>query len=321
MIYVIYGKDSALIKTKIKLLKNKIIKNEEEYEIIKLDGEEITDSDLLQECNSYSLMFNKKFIIVNNSFFLTSAKKTKKIKFTDKTLKFLQNLNEDVVLLFTFCGEYKINSSFKITKLIQEKGNILECKNLTSQQWNKYIKESFKKVDIKISDEAVNEFSIRIDNNFDIFNNEFNKLIALDKKIINKDDVINITSKSLNDDIFSFIDNLLINNKDKSLEILQNLIDLKVEPVGMIFLLTRAFIYYDMLIYLNDVKKANYKDIASITGYPIFAVLNSLKILKKVNKNCIKKALSDLYELDRAIKHLEIDPNYGLEMFIINFCL
>lgn len=91
-----------------------------------------------------------------------------------------------------------------------------------------------------------------------------------------------------------------------------------IDPVSLISIFTNQLILLDKSLYLNK-KGLSYGTIASELGENPYVVMKNLNNFKNVDRSLIKDALKKLYDLDRSIKHSEINKYYGFELFLINF--
>ncbi len=117
MVYVIYGTNEYLINQKIKELANgNIINYDLEFDSLK---------DILFDASMISLLDEKKYIVVNNPYFLTMAKEGEPVIDTTILEDYLNNINPCTILIFKYYKE-KIMETKKITKLLKNKGIFFE---------------------------------------------------------------------------------------------------------------------------------------------------------------------------------------------------
>ena len=158
-------------------------------------------------------------------------------------------------------------------------------------------------------------------NNYDVTMNEVNKLILYydEPTYIKTEDVLNIVSKSLNNNNFLLVDAIVENDLEKSLNLLKDLKILKVEPTVLISLIARDFrIMLNVKNLLNNNKRE-------------YEIMNELKLqdwqleryLKKVFPYKLKELeniILKLAQIDLDIKSGKIDKYIALELFILDIC-
>ena len=155
----------------------------------------------------------------------------------------------------------------------------------------------------------------------DITINEVNKIMLYYNEpcYIKNKDVENIISKSINTNNFLFVDAVVDNNLEKSLELYQDLKIMKVEPSVLIALLVRD---YRIMLNIKTMLQENKRE------YEIMNEVGLLdwqfdKYLNKIFPYKIKELESiilKLSDLDYNIKSGKIDRYIGLELFILDMC-
>lgn len=319
MAYIVFGSQQLMVKKQIKKCISDIFKDDKNYEVLHFDSTKITEDELLSECEQFSLYGDKKVIIVENSGFLTAERNSNKFEYTDSLVKYLKNENPSTILIFSVIYNKKLDSRNKIYKVIDENGKIIVCKDLTEKEWPEQVSLYFKKKNISITQDAVDEICRRCSGDFGVFINESNKLILYKQNNITIDDVKEIVAMPLFNNVFEIQNNLLHKNKEKAIQIFREIQFSKdVDPVSLISIFVNQLILLDKLLYLNK-KGLSYGSIASELGENPYIVMKNLNNFKGVDRKLIKSALKKLYELDRAIKHSEINKYYGFELFLINF--
>ncbi len=319
MAYIVFGSQQLMVKKQVKKCISDYFKDDTNYEVLHFDSSKITEDELLSECEQFSLCGDKKVIVVENSNFLTAERDASKFAYTDSLVKYLKNENPSTILIFSVIYSKKLDSRNKIYKIIDESGKIIICKDLTEKEWPQQVALFFRKKNLSISDEAIDEICRRCSGDFGVFINESNKLTLYKKGNITLEDVKEIVPMPLFNNIFDIQNNLLNNNKEKAIGIFREIQSSKdVDPVSLISIFTNQLILLDKILYLNK-KGLNYGTIASELGENPYVVMKNLNSFRKVKPEVIKNALSKLYVLDRAIKHSEINKYYGFELFLINF--
>lgn len=319
MAYIVFGSQQLMVKKQIKKCISDIFKENKNYEVLHFDSTKITENELLSECEQFSLYGDKKVIIVENSGFLTTERNSNKFEYTDSLVKYLKNENPSTILIFSVIYNKKLDSRNRIYKVIDENGKIIVCKDLTEKEWPEQVSLYFKKKNISIAQDAVDEICRRCSGDFGVFINESNKLILYKQNNITIDDVKEIVAMPLFNNVFEIQNNLLHKNKEKAIQIFREIQFSKdVDPVSLISIFVNQLILLDKLLYLNK-KGLSYGSIASELGENSYIVMKNLNNFKGVDRKLIKSALKKLYELDRAIKHSEINKYYGFELFLINF--
>ena len=107
---------------------------------------------------------------------------------------------------------------------------------------------------------------------------------------------MNITTKTVDIDIFHLIDNIILNHKEQALESYYEMLKMGEEPIKIIVMLANQF---------------------RILGQKKFTLEKSLEKGRNISEEKIIKNIKALANLDLAIKSGRIDKNIGLELFIL----
>ena len=319
MAYIIFGSQQLMVRKQIKKCISDIFKDDKNYEVLHFDSTKITEGELLNECEQFSLCDDKKVIVVENSNFLTAERDSNKFEYSDSLIKYLKNENPSTILIFSVIYNKKLDSRNKVYKTIDENGKIIVCKELTEKEWPEQVSLYFKKKNVSITQDAIDEICRRCSGDFGVFINESNKLILYKQDKITLEDVKEVVAMPLFNNIFEIQNNLLHKNKETAIQIFREIQFSKdVDPVSLISIFTSQLILLDKSLYLNK-KGLSYGTIASELGENPYVVMKNLNSFKNIDRSLIKEALKKLYDLDRAIKHSEINKYYGFELFLINF--
>lgn len=309
MFYLIYGTEDFLINQEL----NKIIKenNIDNIDINKYDLTETPLKNIIDDAFTLSLFSNNRFTVVYNSYIFTGS--TSNQKQDTKILE--QYLEKDFKNIVVFIvNSDNLDSRKKIVSLIKEKGKVIECNK--NYNINKIVKKMFG--NYNIDDTDILFLIDRVGQNLDILNQEINKLkIYKDRDInITRDDIINVTVKTIDIDIFNLIDNIVLKRKDKALESYYEMIKRGEEPIKIIIMLANQF----RLIYqVKNLKSKGVSifDMITILGKKKYPIELALKKANNFTNKQLIKIISDLSDLDYNIKSGKIDKNIGLELFII----
>lgn len=309
MIYIMYGTESFIKDQNIKKILSEMDKNS----IIKYDLNINNIEEIINEALTVSLFSFKKAIVIYNSDIFTAKKNTIEHNIS-RFEQYLENPNSNTIMLFITDSE-KLDERKKITKLIKNNGQIINCNNCNNHK--NVILSLFK--DYEINDECISLLIDRVGNNLDIINKEIEKIISFkdDNKKITKEDILNITSKNLQPDLFLFIDNIVSKNIEKSMLIYNDLLIYNEEPIKIIVMLSNQF----RLIYQTKLLMQR--------GYDLTYIANELNIHPYRVKLALEKGrlytldtllyyIEKLADLDYEIKTGQIDKKIGFELFILN---
>lgn len=303
MIYVVYGKEDYLVDEKVKELTVNPIMYDLEFDNLK---------DILFDASMMSLLDEKKYIVVNNPFFLSMAKEGDVNIDTSILEDYLNNINPNTVIVFKYYRD-KIMESKKITKLLKNKGifyefNSFDAKDVVKKNFDGY----------KISNECINLLIDRVGDNTSILINEIEKLktYKYDTKEITKDDILEI-NKYEEIDFFKFIDHIINKEKNLALNEYFDLLNQKEEPIKILIVIASKIRLMYQVKVLSE-KGFTVNDIANKLEMKSYPVQLAGVAAKKYSKEKLLNTLINIGELDENIKTGKVVPVNALELFIIN---
>ena len=306
MIYLLYGSKSFNIKKEIE----KIKKEFNPINISKYDLTTNTLKEAIEDANTISLFEEKKLIICENALIFTRGYNTE----SEILEEYLKNPNPNTTIIFINNHE-SIDGVKKITKEIKKVGTVLEFNN--NYNPHDLIKKELK--NYKISQANINMIIDRVGNNPLIIENEINKikLYKNDDLTITDQDIINITTKTVDVDIFKLIDYIITNNKDKALELYHEMLKINEEPIKIIILLASQFriMYQAKELLKQGMMK---KDIASTLKIHPYRIELAIKNSQNYESKTLLKYLNYLADLDINIKTGKVNKDLALELFILN---
>lgn len=312
MIYLFYGIEDYLIQKEIDSIKQK--NNIEEISISRYDLTNTNIEKIIEDCEMNSMFTDKKVIIVNNSYMFTGQSKKGQIEQNLEALeKYLNNPNIDTLLIFISDSE-KLDERKKIVKLIKQKGIVKEFNTTTNI--NNIVKSFFN--DYKISDSSITKLINRVGNNLPLLEEEAEKLKLYkdDIKEINDEDILKITNKNVDLDIFKLIDNIIMKNKKVATETYNEMIKYGEEPIKMLIMIASQIrlMYQTKLLYKKGYTE---KDSASLLGIHPYRVKLATEKGRKYTESDLLMYLDNLADLDSKIKQSNVDKKMAIELFIL----
>jgi len=312
MIYLLYGIQKFLINKKIKEIIN--INKIDKYNIDYFDLEKNSLKEIIESANTISLFSDKKVIIVENCYLFTGISKKTEEKEINILNQYINNINSNTILIFCVESE-KLDSRKKIVTNIKKAATIIEFNELINLEQD--IKELFSPYIIDYN--TIKYLIDRVGNDMNVINNEIKKIKTYKNEdlIIKKEDILDLTYKNINTDIFYLLDNILNNNKESAIESYNEMLKLGEEPIKILVMLANQFrlIYQVKELYKKGNRDYEIMDILEQKQYTI------KKASERINKYSSEQLLDyilELSNLDINIKSGLIDKNIALELFILN---
>jgi len=311
MLYLFYGLETFLIENEIKkvLAHHKI----DEINISHYDLNETLINDIIDDASTISLFSENKAIIINDSYIFTGTTKNNIEQNIELLEQYLKNYNPNTVMIFVANSD-KLDERKKIVKLIKEIGTIKKIEK--SNNLEKIVKEMFDNYNINFSD--INLLIDRVGKDLGLLNQEITKIKTFKDKDLNvtTEDIINLTNKNIDTDIFQFIDYIINKNKAKALEIYYELLKINEEPIKIIVMIANQI---RIMYQTKELYKKGYteKDIASNLDIHPYRIKLALEKSREYESSKLLNYLNELADLDINIKSGLIDKKLGLELFIL----
>ena len=324
MIYLINGKQNIRLKSQMKNIVKKSLKEIDPMNFVKFDASLTLIQEIISEANYMPLGYDFKAVIVDSPYFLMKEKGRNKIESEQdyQSLKdYLANPNPDCDLIFLVnTNENEIDKKNEIYQLIEKNGQIVTLTEPKQEQWNDVVKHYFleKWPSVKIDSDAVNELARRTEGDYaSLFNN--GSKLALYTDHIRFDDVTLMVTRPLEENSVLLFNYLIDERNMDAVALYRDLKSSNVEPVTLISMIANQFRLLNRVSFLAR------------HGYDPDGIAKELninpiraKILRKnsfvISQKRIVKTLEDLYQLDWQIKSGQIsDRYYSFELFLINF--
>lgn len=305
MVYLLYGTNDFAIQKEIE----KITKDFDKMNISKHDLTEDDIKDVISDAETFSMFADNKVVIAENATIFTSS--------GSGDLEILENylahINPNTILIFTV-NEEKVDERKKITKKIKKDYKLISFNQ--NETPNSLVRNLLNGYNITSSN--INLLIDRVGTNPLILENEVNKIkLYKDDKTVTKEDILNLTTKRPEIDIFKLIDDIVMKNKDEALEIYNEMLKVNEEPLKIVILLASQF---RLMYQAKELAKKGYseKNISEVLKVHPYRVKLALQKGKKYKAETLLNYLSVLADIDIAIKTGKTDKNLALELFLLN---
>ncbi len=314
--YLIVSETNYFIKEKLKEL-SKGIDN-----IITFNLEENKLEEVLEEASYFSMFSEEKIIIVKNASFFGTTKKgetNKNKEDIEKLEKYLENPNPTVKLVFIYNGV--ADTKKKIYNYFQNNKTLFTQNKMTKTEMKNELLKVVNSHGYKIEDKSLWYIINNSLNNLDIAINEINKIMLYynKKSLISYQDVLNMTSKTSEENNFKLVDSIVTRDLENALRLLEESKIYKVEPSNIISLLYREFkLMLATLLY--EEKKCSNNEIASnlkLAPWQLDKVHNNLRLYKKWE---IEDEIKYLSQMDYFYKSGLINRDVVLINYIFHIC-
>lgn len=227
MIYLVYGQDSYRAKEKLEQVA-------QDFPRRRLVGKEELSQDNWQSqlADQQSLFGEKTLLVFDNVLDLSISQRLGEL------CDWLQSCDSSQKIAFRQSGD--VDKRLKITKWLLNQAQVFEFKPLRVNELRAWINEHLGKNEIE--KEAVGKLIEFHGHNLWYLKNELNKLTQFTGgREITLENVLSLSSRTAEENIFDFVDALSYQNKTKAARLLDNLIS-EGQEVGYLFaMMVRQF--------------------------------------------------------------------------------
>ena len=322
-VYLISSNSFHLMEDELK----KILKDNP-YTSFDLNAVELDD--VLEEASYFSLFDDKKYMVVKNAqIFGASKRKSKEdesseeekvSKKDEKLLQYLNEPNENTVLIFTING--KADTKKKICKVIKDRYKFIQLDDLKPKEIYSRVEKALKDSGYKLDNSNTGYYIVNNALNiYDLAINEVEKIKLYygNGCTVKYDDVVNIVSKNIEDNNFKFIDTVISKDIKEAFKMYDDLMIQKVEPIMLMSMLAKEV--RNMLLVKKMIKSKNKKDMMEVLGLRFdFQIDKLITNSYSFSEERLESYLVLLSDLDYKIKRGKISNKLALEMFIMDIC-
>jgi len=306
--YLIESNDYIVITKKINeiLLKNKL-SNEN---MIKYDMLETSIAAVIEELDTYNFLSDRKVVVCENSFFLSSSKAKTNVEWDLSLLKKYVISPNPVNILILICD--KLSTKNEIKELVATNIEIVN----TNISLEAIIKEELKNYNVSNATiKYLMDYSLN-DNERVLNEVEKLKLYKLDDKVITNDDIDDIVVRSYDDDIFDLVNAVIKRNKFLAFDIYKRLIVNDRDVTGIIGSIANNI----RNMYISKIlikERLSNEAIAERLGVKAGAIYIALENGRGFSETKLLSLLNELADLDYSLKTTSSNAGTLFELFLL----
>lgn len=233
-IYYLHGNEAYLYQHLLTTIKSQLA-SKSTFDLSQFDLNESSLTDILDEAESYSFLADYRLILVNNAQFNTNKDASKQTKLEiERFMSYLAEPNHQSILVF-HQSEAQIDQRKKIFKTLDKEAKLLELSAMKEQDVETYVKGYLQNASFQLSKEAFLELLARSQYNLTIVMHEIEKLgiYAQPGQSLGVDLIRQLVPRTLESNVFELTDAVLNGRAEKAIQIYQDLLQLKSEPIAL----------------------------------------------------------------------------------------
>ncbi|AOR22968.1 DNA polymerase III subunit delta [Clostridium taeniosporum] len=319
--YIFCGLDEEIIKDSINSILNKTISNDKDnLNLIKIDGMKTNFDDIMNACETFPLMSEKKVVIVYRANFLKDKSDEASNKLYKKILEYASDMPPYTILIMYYLFNDKREKPNKNKKLnsLDKLINVVYCDKLRRDTYIKKINDIFKLKKKNIGRIELMYFAEKVQNNFDIIKREVDKLISYTSgREITKKDIDMLISSNGEEDVFDLVELIAQRKIERAMDVMKDILYKSDQHMLIISNIQRHFVkLYDIKSGLRQGKRVS--DFIKELRLPQFVCE---KLIGQSNK-FTEKQLSELVKLcvntENNLKSSGVDKTMEMELLLVN---
>lgn len=299
---------------------NKYLQTEkDDFNFIKFNLYETEITPIIEETLTMPFFSDKKVILVKNAYVFTGEKVTKELsQNTDQLIEFLEKYDGDNLIIFEVY-QNKLDERKKLTKTLKKNGQLKKVEQMSEEEIKKWIQSKLNENFKDIKQDALNMFIELTGVNFNIVSQELDKLMLFlgDRPTINKDDVHQIINRSLEQNVFLLTEYIQKRQKNKAIQLVKDLINMKEEPIKLLALITSNYRLYYQCKILSQ-KGYSGQQIAKTVNVHPYRVKLALGQVRHYQLEDLLNIINSCAETDYKLKSSYMDKHLILELFILS---
>lgn len=301
-LYLFYGEEDFLIEGAVNLLVGHAIdQSSRSFNLDILYGGDVDVRDVVSHASLFPMMAERRAVVVRDADKLVTSELSREI-----LLRYLEHPLPSTILVFIM---ETVDMRLTIFKAFQERGVVVEFKQLYENQIPDWIAKRVEKFGRRITPEACQLMQAHVGKSLREIHNEIEKLFVYvgEKKVIEVGDVAAVVGMSRMYNVFELQKAIGQGNLAWSIEIVEHMLDAGELPLGIIVMLTWYFQKLWVLPSLQKQVRSEYELASALHVSPYF-IKEYIAAARRFPPSHIEHAFTALLEADATLKSTQEDP-------------
>ncbi|MFC7372517.1 DNA polymerase III subunit delta [Fictibacillus iocasae] len=317
-LYLISGTEDHIINEALSAFSASLGEGEKDFNYSVYDYYDTPIQTVVEDAETMPFIGERRIVILKNAIFLTGAKDKSKVEHHFPA--FEAYINEPVeYTVFVIVAPYeKLDERKKIVKLLKKEAQVMPAAPLSVDEARKWMRQKAASLSITIENDATELLLVRLGANLASLRSEIEKmaLYAGEHGTVTKETVEQLVPKTLDDDIFGLVDDIVKGQNEEALRTMYDLLKQNYEPIQILALVARQF---RIIFGVKELSKKGYgeKQMASALKIHPYAAKLALRQAGKFNEKSLRMLLDRLAECDYEMKTGKMDKVLILELLIV----
>lgn len=308
-IYLLYGEEAYLRKQYRDKMKEALADAGDTMNNHYYEGKDTRIEEIIDLAETLPFFADRRVIVIENSGWFQKG--------GDKMAEYLAGIPETTYFVFV---ETQIDKRSKIYKAVNKLGRVAEFAPQDEQTLKRWILGMLKKEGKNITAADLQFLLERTGTGMANIKTEMEKLLCytMNQSEITREDIEEICTKQVQNQIFDMINAIADRNQKRALELYYDLLTLKEPPMRILALIGRQFNY---LLQVKELRKKGYSSqmISEKTGLHSFVVGKYAKQAEKFKTKELREALEACVEADENVKTGKMNDVMSVEILICKY--
>lgn len=309
-IYLLFGEEAYLKKQYKEKLKNAMVSPDDTMNYAYYEGKGINVNEVIDLAETLPFFAERRLIVLENTGLFKSA--------SPELADYIKESMPDTTSLVFV--ETEIDKRGKLYKAVQTKGRAVELGRQDENTLIRWVANLARQEQKEMSEKTVRFFLEKVGTDMENIQKELEKLFCfcMEKDGITADDVEEICTTQITNQIFDMVNAVADKQQKKALGYYYDLLALKEPAMRILFLLTRQF---KLLLEVKVMDKKGYgrKEIAEKVGLHPFVVGKYQTQAKAFTESELRQIMEDSVETEEAVKTGRLADVLGVELFFMKY--
>lgn len=318
-LYLLYGSETYLIEDIIQRIMSQALSTEEqEFNLSKFDMNEHSVELAVEEAYTFPFMGGHRVVFLNDAYFFSTQKNSNKIEHDlSKLVSYIEHPAPETIFIIKAPYE-KLDERKKLVKSMKKQATVMEARPLEEKELRQWMVEKASDYHVQFNSSAQDRLLTLTGADLMIMASEIKKLAihAGEGQIVTQENVDDLVTRSLEQDIFALVDGVVKANVHQALKIYKDLLKQKEAPLKIMALMVRQF---RILYQVKQLIQQGYSEkiIASQLKLHPYVVKLAARQIQKFRDEELLRLIDQLADLDFKIKTGHMNDELGVELFLL----
>jgi DNA polymerase-3 subunit delta len=318
-IYICSGTESYIKNEFIERLLEQLVEPEHrEMAVVRFDTGETSLDSIIEEAGTLPFLVPQKIVLVRDSILFASGKESNRIEHRpEQLLAYMEQPSETTVLVFIVPHE-KLDERKKLVKTAKSKDYVIAFTSLQPEELLQWVLKRVTSQGRSMDKRAAEELLRRVGTDMHSLAAEVDKLClhAGIEGDVTIEAIISLVPMATEQNVFKLTEELAALRTAEAISLYYDLLKQREEPIKLMALLVRQF---RNMLYIKELSAQGYspQQMASQIGLHPYAVKITGEQARKFSAERLAALLSELADLDYAMKTGRVEKALGLELFLL----